>query len=94
MHGGRELVFEGTLDKDRENGSINQVVGGAKCRFGEWTGDQEAQDHDAQVEDHAQEVEVDAQEAWDGFKAVVRDAKNQASSRTGRRTAATRLNRS
>jgi uncharacterized protein YjbJ (UPF0337 family) len=88
MHGGRELVFEGTLEKDRVKGGINEVAGGAKRKLGEWTGDQEARS-----ERLAQEVKGQAQKAWSGLKDAVLNAKNEASGRAGKRTAATRLNR-
>jgi uncharacterized protein YjbJ (UPF0337 family) len=87
MHGGRELVFEGTLDKDRVKGSINDAAGRAKRQLGEWAGDSEAQ-----IRGLAQEVKGKAQKAWGDLKHAVRSTRNQASSRAGKRPGATRLN--
>ena len=74
MHGGRELMFrEGVVvDKDRAQGTTNQVVGRVTQRLGEWRGDK-----DAEIEGFAQEVKGKAQKAWGGAKNALRAARNE-----------------
>jgi uncharacterized protein YjbJ (UPF0337 family) len=91
MHGGRELVFEGTLDKNgvnSVNGAANEIAGRAKRQTGEWTGDAEAQ-----VEGVGREAKGKAQKAWGDLKDAVQNVGNRASNRPAKRTNGTRLNR-
>jgi len=91
MHGGRELVFEGTLDNERAKGVTNQDAGRAKRQASQWAGGD-----GAQGEGLTQQLKGKAQKAWGDLKDAVRGAKsrgakNQASSRAEKRPAATRL---
>jgi uncharacterized protein YjbJ (UPF0337 family) len=71
MHGGIELVADDgrMADRDRVNGSDNEIAGRAKREAGERTGDT-----NAQIEGFAQEVMGKAQKTWGGVKDAVRAA--------------------
>lgn len=101
MHGGRELVFEGTLENDRANGVASENAGRAKRQAGQWAGGDGAQgegltQQGLPQQGLPQQVKGKAQKAWGDLKDAVRfaknrGAKNQASSRAEKRPAATRL---
>jgi uncharacterized protein YjbJ (UPF0337 family) len=96
MHGGRELVFEGTLENDRANGVASENAGRAKRQAGQWAGGDGAQGEGLTQQGLPQQVKGKAQKAWGDLKDAVRfaknrGAKNQASSRAEKRPAATRL---
>jgi uncharacterized protein YjbJ (UPF0337 family) len=57
------------MDKDRVQGTMDDVAGRAKRQVGEWTGDT-----NAQVEGAAQQVKGKAEKAWGNMKDDVRDA--------------------
>ena len=96
MHGGRELVFEGTLENDRANGVASENARRAKRQAGQWAGGDGAQGEGLTQQGLPQQVKRKAQKAWGDLKDAVRfaknrGAKNQASSRAEKRPAATRL---
>ena len=96
MHGGRELVFEGTLENDRANGVASENARRAKRQAGQWAGGDGAQGEGLTQQGLPQQVKRKAQKAWGDLKDSVRfaknrGAKNQASSRAEKRPAATRL---
>ena len=96
MHGGRELVFEGTLENDRANGVASENARRAKRQAGQWAGGDGAQGEGLTQQGLPQQVKGKAQKAWGDLKDAVRfaknrGAKNQASSRSEKRPAATRL---
>jgi uncharacterized protein YjbJ (UPF0337 family) len=96
MHGGRELVFEGTLENDRANGVASENARRAKRQAGQWAGGDGAQGEGLTQQGLPQQVKGKAQKAWGDLKDAVRfaknrGAKNQASSRAEKRPAATRL---
>jgi len=60
------------MDKDRLNGTIDEVVGRTKRQIGEWTGDK-----DAQVDGAIQELKGKAKKTWGRFKDASRDLKEE-----------------
>jgi len=74
MHRGLELVSRGgeLVDKDRVEGTINEIAGRARRQVGEWTGDT-----DAQIEGLAQEVKGKAQKTWGDVKDAVHAARDE-----------------
>jgi len=96
MHGGRELVLDPgeAVDRDRVNGTINEIAGRAKRQVAEWTGDK-----DKEIEGLAQELKGKAQKAWGSAKGAVRAAQNEAKKgeknqgQTSRRTERSSLSR-
>jgi uncharacterized protein YjbJ (UPF0337 family) len=57
------------MDKDRVRGTIDEVVGSAKQKAGEWTGDTQLQ-----VEGIAQQVKGNLENAWGKVKDAVHEA--------------------
>ena len=88
MHGGTELFFEGTLDKDRLNGATNEEAARAKSQAGQWTGGEEARS-----DGQSREAKGKAEKPWGDLNDAARNAKNQPSNRAGKRPAGTRSNR-
>jgi len=74
MHGGNELLFgwQEMVDRDRANGTHNEITGRARRHAGEWTGDT-----DTQIESLAQEVKGKAQKSWSSVKAAIRAARDE-----------------
>jgi len=60
------------MDKDRVQGTVDDVAGRVKRQVGEWTGDT-----NAQVEGAAQQVKGKAEKAWGNVKDAARDAKKE-----------------
>jgi hypothetical protein len=81
MHGGRELVFEGTLDKDRAKAVANEEGGRAKRQVDQWAGgdgvqgeglkQQGLKQQSLTQESLAQEVSGKTQKTWGDLDVAV-----------------------
>jgi uncharacterized protein YjbJ (UPF0337 family) len=60
------------MNKDKVQGTIDDVAGRAKRQVGEWTGDT-----NAQIEGGAQQIKGKAEKAWGNVKDAVKDAKQE-----------------